>query len=37
MRKIMRRRADRRHFRRDASRVAGKNVARSTMRGGQRL
>lgn len=36
-RKIMSRRANKRDFRRKASRVNGKNIARTLMRGGQRL
>lgn len=37
MRKIMKRNRDRRKFARDASRVDRKNVARTLMRGGQRI
>ena len=37
MRKIMKKARDRRAFRRDASRVERKNVARTLMRGGQRI
>lgn len=37
MRKIMRKRTDRRHFRRDAGKVQKINYARTLMRGGQRL
>lgn len=36
-RKILSRRANKRDFRRKASRIASKNVARTLMRGGQRL
>lgn len=36
-RKIMSRRANKRNFRRTASKVNGRNLARSLMRGGQRL
>lgn len=36
-RRFMSRRANKRDFRRKASRVNGKNVARTLMRGGQRL
>lgn len=36
-RRIMSRRANKRDFRRKASRINGKNMARSLMRGGQRL